>query len=120
MGRLSYDMETKDLSITTQIEKKNNIFAASMAVKLFISGFPLDADEMALAQLISPHGNIDVMKIVREKKTKICKGYAFVEMKTEGDAASVIEALDGQFSGERQLTVRIVEEEPAEILTSAV
>ena len=51
-------------------------------VKLFIGGFPLDMDEMGLAQLIAPHGNIEVMKIVRDKKTRIAKGYAFVEMAT--------------------------------------
>lgn len=81
-----------------------------MAVKLFIGGFPLDTDEMALAQLISPHGTIEVMKIVRDKKTRICKGYAFVEMKTADDAVAVMGALDGEPMGDRQLSVKLTDE----------
>jgi RNA recognition motif-containing protein len=81
-----------------------------MAVKLFIGGFPLDMDEMSLAQLVAPHGQIEVMKIVRDKKTRICKGYAFVEMASKIDALSVAAALDGQFIGDRQLSIKLTEE----------
>jgi hypothetical protein len=70
--------------------------------KLFVSGFPLEITEMELAKLIGPHGTIATMKIVRDKKTRICKGYAFVEM-------------DGVMIGERALTVKISEEKPADV-----
>jgi RNA recognition motif-containing protein len=79
-------------------------------VKLFIGGFPLDMDEMQLAQLISPHGDISTLKIVRDKKTKICKGYAFVEVKNDEDALKVTAALDEQTIADRQLSVRLVAE----------
>jgi len=49
-------------------------------VKLFVGGFPLDMEEMELAQLFGPHGDISTIKIVRDKKTRMCKGYAFIEM----------------------------------------
>lgn len=78
-----------------------------MSIKLFIGGFPLDMDEMGLAQLIAPHGNIEVMKIVRDKKTRIAKGYAFVEMATEHDAVAVMAALDGEAMGDRELSVKL-------------
>jgi RNA recognition motif-containing protein len=81
-----------------------------MAIKLFIGGFPLEMDEMTLAQLIAPHGNIEVMKIVRDKKTRICKGYAFVEMATEHDAIAVMAALDGETLGDRKLSVKLTDE----------
>lgn len=67
-------------------------------------------DEMALAQLISPHGAIEVMKIVRDKKTRICKGYAFIEMATEDDAVAVMAALDGEQLGDRKLSVKLADE----------
>jgi RNA recognition motif-containing protein len=86
------------------------IFALAMAVKLFIGGFPLEMDEMALAQLVAPHGRIEVMKIVRDKKTRICKGYAFVEMATDDDAVSVMAALDGRTLGDRKLSVKLADE----------
>ena len=78
--------------------------------KLFVSGFPLEITEMQLAQLIAPHGNIGTIKIVRDRQTRKCKGYAFVEMLTEEDAAQAAAALDGQEMEERELTVRLAEE----------
>lgn len=50
--------------------------------KLFVSGFPLEITELELAQLIAAHGDISTIKIVRDRKTRICKGYAFTEMQT--------------------------------------
>ena len=55
-------------------------------IKLFVSGFPLDITEIELAKLIAPYGDIATLKIVRDKKTRICKGYAFVEMETKEGA----------------------------------
>ncbi len=83
-----------------------------MAVKLFIGGFPLEMDEMGLAQLVAPHGKIEVMKIVRDKKTRICKGYAFIEMATEDDAVAVMAALDGEKLRDRVLSVKLADEPP--------
>ncbi len=83
--------------------------------KLFVSGFPLEITEIDLAKLIGPHGNIATMKIVRDKKTRICKGYAFVEMQTLADAENTIIALDGVMMGDRALTVKISEEKPVQV-----
>jgi len=82
-------------------------------VKLFVGGFPLEMDEMGLVKLIAIHGDVDTIKIVRDKKTKICKGYAFVEMKDLQSAEQVKEALNGTSVDGRPLTINIVEEKPA-------
>ena len=82
-------------------------------VKIFIGGFPLDMDEMQLAQLVAPHGNISTLKIVRDKATKKCKGYAFMEMETEEDAVNTMAALDGEMLGDRELSVRLAEDKTA-------
>ena len=79
-------------------------------VKLFVSGFPLEITELELAKLIAPHGDIATIKIVRDKQTRRCKGYAFVEMLTEQGAANAAAALDGQPMDDRQLTVKLSEE----------
>jgi RNA recognition motif-containing protein len=78
-----------------------------MMVKIFVGGFPLDMDEMGLAHLVSPHGEISVMKIVRDKQTRRCKGYAFLEMKDEDAAVAVMAALDGQPMGDRVLSIKL-------------
>jgi RNA recognition motif-containing protein len=81
-------------------------------IKLFVSGFPLDITEIELAKLIAPHGDIATLKIVRDKKTRFCKGYAFVEMETQEGAEQACEALNGTPMQDRELTVKISEEKP--------
>ena len=79
-------------------------------IKLFVGGFPLDIDEIELAQLIGPYGDISTIKIVRDKKTNVCKGYAFIEMLNRTDAENAAIALDGAFMHGRQLKVNLQEE----------
>jgi len=83
-------------------------------VKLFVGGFPLEITEMKLAQLIAPHGNISTIKIVRDRQSKKCKGYAFIEVLTEHDAAQIAAALDGEEMEGRELSVRQAVEKPAQ------
>jgi len=77
-----------------------------MAFKLYIGGIPKDLDELSLAQLIGPYGTIETMKIVRDKKTGEGKGYAFVEMASETDAAAVAASLHGVDYRGRTLDVK--------------
>ncbi len=81
-------------------------------VKLFVSGFPLEITEMELARLFGPHGDISTIKIVRDKQTRKCKGYAFIEMVTKEGADNAIDGLDGVEMGGRPLTVKITEDKP--------
>jgi len=76
-------------------------------VKLFVGGFPLDTDEMELAMLFALHGDISTIKIVRDKKTRICKGYAFIEMADRAAAENAADALDGTLMKGKVLTVNI-------------
>jgi RNA recognition motif-containing protein len=82
-------------------------------VKVFISGYPLDMQELELVQLVSPFGEVSTIKIVRDKKTGKAKGYSFLEMKDEEAAANVIAELDCSFLGDRQLSVRTATEKAA-------
>jgi len=81
-------------------------------VKLFVGGFPLDMEEIELAKLFAPHGDISTIKIVRDKKTKLCKGYAFIEMDERAGAEAAAEALNGTMLDGKALTVKI-NDEPA-------
>jgi len=42
-------------------------------VKLFVGGFPLEMTELELVKMIGPHGDVETIKIVRDKKKQ---GYA--------------------------------------------
>ncbi|MBD1384375.1 RNA-binding protein [Mucilaginibacter rigui] len=82
-------------------------------IKLFVVGFPREMDEMQLAQLFGPHGDIELLTIVRDKFTLQSKGFGFVQMKDMEGAQLAIEALDGMAFGDRTLEVRIAEDKPA-------
>ncbi|TCC88580.1 RNA-binding protein [Pedobacter frigiditerrae] len=82
--------------------------------KIFVAGFPLDIQEIELVQLIAIYGEVATIKIVRDKKTHKCKGYAFLEMASLEAAKSVITALNGTKMGKRELIVKLAEETPAE------
>jgi RNA recognition motif-containing protein len=79
-------------------------------VKLFVGGFPLEIEEIELAMLFGLHGDISTIKIVRDKKTRVCKGYAFIEMVNRTGAENAAEALNGTMIEGRALTVKINEE----------
>jgi RNA recognition motif-containing protein len=78
--------------------------------KLYIGGIPHETDEMKLAELFGPFGQISTVKIVRDKITKTSKGFAFIEMLDYADARLAIKELNGTDLGGRQLTVKIADE----------
>jgi RNA recognition motif-containing protein len=81
-------------------------------IKIFFGGFPLEFTELDIAMLVGMHGDISTIKIVRDKKTRICKGYAFVEMTTKEGAQRAVEELDGTKVKGRVLNVKIREDKP--------
>ncbi len=81
-------------------------------VKIFIGGFPLDTSELELVIMVSPYGTVDTIKIVRDKKTGICKGYAFLEMANLEGANNAKLALDGTRLKDKVLTLNVMEEKP--------
>jgi len=85
----------------------------SSMIKLFVGGFPLDMDEIEIVKLFAPYGDVSTIKIVRNRQTKICKGYAFLEMLSLDDAERAIIALDGLAMGDRVFTVRVADDKPA-------
>lgn len=80
--------------------------------KLFAVGFPHSYDEMQLAQLFAPHGDIDLLTIVRDKFTGKSKGLGFIHMKTAEGAAAAAAALDGYEFQARKMEVRLADEKP--------
>lgn len=78
--------------------------------KIFIGGLADNIQEMDLAILVSLHGEIDTIKIVRDRATGRCKGYAFVEIPKLADAKNIISMLNGESFKGNTLTIKISEE----------
>ncbi|MBS1529404.1 MAG: RNA-binding protein [Bacteroidetes bacterium] len=81
-------------------------------VTLFVGGFPLGMDEMELVKLVMPYGQVNTIKIVKDKKTRKSKGYGFLEMLDMEAAQGVIDNLNGTPIGDRVFTIKVSEEKP--------
>ncbi|HWD87420.1 MAG TPA: RNA-binding protein [Mucilaginibacter sp.] len=81
-------------------------------ITLFVGGFPLDMDEIELVKLVMPFGQVNTIKIVKDKKTRKSKGYAFLEMFDLEAAQNVVDNLNGAPVGDRVLNINISVEKP--------
>ncbi len=86
--------------------------------KLFAVGFPREMDEMELAQLFGPYGDILLLTIARDQISGKSKGFGFIQMDDVG-AHEAIAALNGYAFGDRLLEVRIAEEKQQPIFKPA-
>lgn len=80
-------------------------------VKLFVGGLPVDVDEIELVGLLAIYGEIRTVKIVRDRKTKQCKGYGFLEMANLEAAENVIKFMDGKPFRKKKLVLNLIIEQ---------
>ena len=64
-------------------------------MKLIVLNLPRDLSENDLAGLFKVHGDIRACDLVLDAKSGKSKGFGFVEMALEHEAARAIEALHG-------------------------
>jgi cold-inducible RNA-binding protein len=72
---------------------------------LFVGNLPFSATEDALRELFAPFGEVQQVRIMTDRDTGKSRGFAFVEMTQDDDAAKAIAALHGRDFGGRALTV---------------
>lgn len=63
--------------------------------KLYVGNLPFTADEDSVRQLFAQQGTVESVKIITDSYYGRSKGFGFVEMASEEDAASAIEKLNG-------------------------
>ena len=80
--------------------------------KIFLGGLSASIQEMEIAILVSLHGHVETIKVVRDRATGRCKGYAFLEIADLADAKNIISALNGETFKGNILTIKLSEEEP--------
>jgi len=76
-----------------------------MGSRIFVGGLPYAATEGELRDLFVAHGTVESANVVTDKFTGQSRGFGFVEMASDDEADSAIEALDGAEVGGRKLTV---------------
>ncbi len=72
---------------------------------LFVGNLTFDTTEDALRELFSPMGEVQQIRIMTDRDTGKSRGFAFVEMASDEDAAKAIAALNGKELGGRALTI---------------
>ena len=76
-----------------------------MAKKLYVGNLAFQTTSQDLQQLFGQAGTVESAQIIEDRDTGQSKGFAFVEMSTEEEAASAIEQFNGKEVGGRMLKV---------------
>lgn len=83
-----------------------------MSKKIYIGNLPFTSTENELRDLFARHGEVQSVNVIMDRDTGRARGFAFVEMSNEADAAKAIKDLDGSELGGRNLRVNEAEDKP--------
>ena len=76
-----------------------------MGKKLYCGNLGFSVSSSDLERLCSPHGSVVSAEVIMDRDTGRSKGFGFVEMGTDTEAAAVIKNLDGTDHAGRALKV---------------
>ena len=76
-----------------------------MGKKLYVGNLPFSATDDALQQIFAQVGTVESAKIITDKFTGRSKGFGFVEMGTDGEAAEAVTKFHGADYEGRPMTV---------------
>jgi cold-inducible RNA-binding protein len=83
-----------------------------MGRKLFVGNLPFEMGETELKELFGTKGSVDSVVVMRDNDTGRSRGFAFVEMGSDGDAQKAVADLNGCSVGGRNLTVNEARPKP--------
>jgi cold-inducible RNA-binding protein len=74
-------------------------------MKIFVGNLSFSATEESVRSLFETHGAVDRVSIMTDRETGRSRGFGFVEMGNDSEAARAISVLNGKEVGGRALTV---------------
>jgi RNA recognition motif-containing protein len=77
-----------------------------MSSNLYVGNLPFDASGIELRSLFEQAGAVESIRIVTDRYAGESRGFAYVEMATEAEAAKAIQMLNGCPIKGRNLVVR--------------
>ena len=83
-----------------------------MAKKLYVGGLSYNTTEATLKDTFAQAGTVETATVIIDKMTNRSKGFGFVEMSTDEEAAKAIEMFDGKELDGR--TIKVNEAKPME------
>jgi cold-inducible RNA-binding protein len=76
-----------------------------MSTRLYVGNLPYEVSDTDLQDLFGQVGPVASVTVMRDRETGRARGFAFVEMASEGDVQGAIDRLNQQSFGGRTLTV---------------
>src|ERR1041385_3172372 len=76
-----------------------------MGKKLYVGNLPFSASDDSLNEIFSQIGRVESAKIIMDRDTGRSKGFGFVEMSSDQEAADAIQKFNGGDFGGRSMTV---------------
>ena len=73
--------------------------------KIYVGNLPFSSTEDAVRELFSAHGTVDSVALINDRDTGQPRGFGFVEMTSNSEAAKAIQTLNGFQMGGRALKV---------------
>ena len=74
-------------------------------MNIYVGNLPFNTDENDLREAFEVYGQVEDIRLIKDKYTGKSKGFGFVEMSAEAEALSAIEGLNGKDFKGRNLTV---------------
>jgi len=84
----------------------------NMGKKLYVGNLPYSMNDQKLNEVFSAYGEVVSAKVITDYESGRSKGFGFVEMANDNDAATAIQQLDGKELDGRN--VRVNEARPKE------
>jgi RNA recognition motif-containing protein len=76
-----------------------------MGKKLYVGNLPYSVGDSELEQMFTAHGTVQSAQVIMDRDTGRSKGFGFVEMGSDQEAQTAIQALNGKEVEGRALTV---------------
>jgi RNA recognition motif-containing protein len=76
-----------------------------MGKKLYVGNLPFNTTDEALQEIFAQAGSVQSAKIITDRDTGRSKGFGFVEMSSDQEAADAIQKFNGAEYGGRNMTV---------------
>ena len=76
-----------------------------MGSKIYVGNLSYNVTNADLTAMFQPHGSVTSAEVINDRESGRSKGFGFVQMGSDAEAASAIAALSGQEHDGRELTV---------------
>ncbi|MCH8545799.1 MAG: RNA-binding protein [Cryomorphaceae bacterium] len=74
-------------------------------MKIYVASIPFRSSEDDLREVFETYGEVNSVRIVKDRETQRSRGFGFVEMFNDSEAQSAIDSLHGSDFQGRQLVV---------------